>query len=166
MDQQQYDTWTRPFRENPRAGKSLGILNRALTALGYVAFPLLLIIQAVSGAWDEALRTVLVAGTGFLSLSLVRRIVNKPRPYETLSIEPLIKKNTHGKSFPSRHTFSMFMIAFCWFSWCMPAGILLTVTGIAIAVTRVLAGVHWPRDVVAAFAWALAFAIVGFVLIP
>ena len=166
MNQHQYDTWTRPFRENPRAGRILGLLNRVLTALGYVAFPLLLIMQAISGAWDEALRTALVAAAGFLSLSIARHILNKPRPYEVLSIEPLIKKDTHGKSFPSRHTFSMFMIAFCWFFWCVPVGILLTIAGIAIAVMRVLGGVHWPRDVVVAFLWALAFAIVGFILIP
>lgn len=166
MNQQQYETWTKPLRDNPRAAEALIGLNRALTTLGYVAFPLLLIVQLVAGSWEMALRTVITAGAGFVSLSVFRRIVNAPRPYEVLKITPLIKKDTHGKSFPSRHTFSMFMIAFCWLAWFVPVGIILTLTGVAIAVTRVLGGVHWPRDVVAALAWAAVFSVIGFAVIP
>lgn len=166
MNQQQYDAWTKPLRENPRAARLLVNANKALTILGYVAFPLLLVSQAIAGSWDMAVRTLIVAGAGFVSLSLFRRLVNAPRPYETLAIEPLIAKETHGKSFPSRHTFSMFMIAFCWLAWCAPVGVVLVLTSIDIGVTRVLGGVHWPRDVVAAFAWAAVFALIGFLLVP
>ena len=34
-----------------------------------------------------------------------------PRPYQTWAIQPLIKKDSLGKSFPSRHVFSATVIA-------------------------------------------------------
>ena len=54
------------------------------------------------------------AGVAFAAVTLFRKAVNAPRPYETLGIDPLIEKDTAGRSFPSRHTFSLFMIAATW----------------------------------------------------
>ena len=166
MNHQQYNTWTARLRGNERAVRDLVRANKVFTAIGYVAFPLLLALQLAFGQWPAALRTVLVAGIAFVALSAFRYLVNAPRPYEVLDIDPFIKKDTRGKSFPSRHTFSMYMIAFCWMAWCVPVGVVLTVTGMEVAATRVLGGVHWPRDVVAAFVFAAAAALVGFVLVP
>ena len=140
-------------------------MNKALTGTCYVLYPLLIILLALERD-PFLLRAVLVPGLSFAGLTLLRRAFNMPRPYEVLDIDPLIKKDTCGKSFPSRHTFSCFIIAFTWLECCLPVGALLLATGVLLAVTRVLGGVHFPRDVIAAALLAAACAFVGFHLVP
>ena len=44
-------------------------------------------------------------------VSVSRKIINEPRPYEKYGVPPVLDKDTSGKSFPSRHVFSVFVIA-------------------------------------------------------
>ncbi len=148
MTVEQYEKWTKPFVERRRLTKVLLFTNKILTWLCYVLYPLLLLLEYGSGnrLW---IRSFLTAGLSFLVVSIFRRIYNRPRPYEELEIIPLIKKNTRGKSFPSRHVFSVFVIAVCWFYYIPFVGILLMVFGCLMAYVRVIGGVHYPLDVVA-----------------
>ena len=165
MDAKQYNQMSQPLRERPELLRALTLANKGLTTLGYVVYPLLLVI--LFATQDPFLmRCFVVPLVGFVTLSLARAAINAPRPYEALDIQPLIKKDTHGKSFPSRHAFSMFMIAFCWLQWCVPVGVLLLIAGVEMSAVRVMGGVHFPRDVAAGFLFALACAAVGFWLIP
>ena len=128
-------------------------------------YPLLIALLA---AFDRTLvvRCIAVPAIAFVALSLFRRAVNAPRPYEVLAIEPLIAKDTRGKSFPSRHTFSMFMIALTWAVWQPAVGVVLAVASVAMACVRVLGGVHFPRDVIAGAAFAAIAAVVGYLAVP
>ena len=56
--------------------------------------------------------SIIVPLVGFVAVSVFRYIVNRPRPYEKFDMPPVIPKDTHGRSFPSRHVFSAFIIAF------------------------------------------------------
>ena len=77
----------------------------------------LLVLVALAGDWVAFVRFVVVPATGFTALSVFRRYYDAPRPYEVLAIDPLIEKDTMGHSFPSRHTFSLMMIACSWCVW-------------------------------------------------
>lgn len=165
MNAQQYNQWTAPLRSHSHAGAVLARVNKVLTGICYVLYPLLIVLLAI-GRDPFLLRAVLVPGISFFALTFLRRACNLPRPYEVLDIAPLIKKDTHGKSFPSRHTFSCFVIAFTWLEWCAPVGMALLAMGVVLAAVRVLGGVHFPRDVIAAAALALACALLGYHLIP
>ena len=141
--------------------------NRTATAIGYIAYPLLLILLAIFDLPALALR-IAVPAAGFVIVSVFRYLYNAPRPYEGPSGRPaLIGKSTKGKSFPSRHTFCMFMIAFAWISW-VPWGIapgcVLSALAVGMAVSRVALGVHYTRDVIAGAAAALAFSLIGYLL--
>ena len=108
------------------------------------------------------LYALFVPGISFVLVSVFRHIVNAPRPYEVFDGVPVIAKDTLGKSFPSRHAFSIFIIgmAFC---ACCPlagAGPIILLLGVALAIIRVIAGVHFPRDVIAG---ALAGILLGYV---
>ena len=111
------------------------------------------------------LRLVLVPAISFVSLSVVRRGLNRPRPYEALDIVPLIPREKKGESFPSRHVFSVFVIAMTWGWVCPPVGWLLGAVGVLLAVTRVVAGIHFPRDVLAGALLGVACGAVGFYLL-
>ncbi len=111
-------------------------------------------------------KTLLVPAISFVLVSVVRARINAPRPYESFDIDPLIKKDTRGKSFPSRHLFSAAIIA-CTLWWLSPIwGALAFIACIVVAFCRIVGGVHFPRDIAGAFVFAFACAFVGFILIP
>lgn len=166
MNEQQYQAFSRPFRDNSNAALWLVWVNKVLTIVGYVAYPALLVSVALSSAWVDLVKFITVPAVGFALLSIFRTRYNAPRPYEVLAIEPIIHKDTVGKSFPSRHTFSMMMIACSWLAWFVPAGIALIACACVMGCLRVIGGIHFPRDVIAGALFAMVCALIGYVLIP
>ena len=158
MTAEQYDRWTKPFRgKEPLVQK----LNQMLTDLGWLMYPVLLLALALKGD-ARLLRCILVPGVSFVLVTLVRRWINAPRPYEKLEIDPIIHKDTKGKSMPSRHVFSLFVIAMTYL-WVWPVlGVILLVLGVVLAGLRVIGGVHFPRDVLAGALCGIVSALVGY----
>lgn len=165
MTAQTYEKWTQPLRRRPRLLRAVLLLNKALTGLIYLAYPLLL-IWLLWQRDSRFVRVLLVPGISFVLLSVFRDRLNAPRPYEVLDIRPLIHKKTRGHSFPSRHVFSVSVIA-CAFWYIQPRlGAVCLLCAAAMAVVRVLGGVHFPRDVIAGFLIGIACGAVGFLLLP
>lgn len=52
--------------------------------------------------------------------------------------KPLIPKDTKGNSFPSRHVFSIYIIAMAAWYVCPPLGVILCVAGVFLAAARVI----------------------------
>ncbi|MDO5382858.1 MAG: phosphatase PAP2 family protein [Eubacteriales bacterium] len=96
-------------------------------------------------------KIILTPMTSFILLSVIRKCIDAKRPYEKYNITPLISKKTVGESMPSRHIFSITIIAMCWMYISVPIGTILIFLSIVMAVSRVLAGVHFIRDVIAGF---------------
>lgn len=142
-----YQEITGRIRENGAACFLLRAAGTAATGIMYVSYPLLLLLLARQGMIQRLICTVIVPGASFVLLSLVRARINRPRPYETWDIVPLIPRDGRGESMPSRHVFSSSLIAMVWLPVCLPAGAALLVTAAAAAVIRVLGGVHYPSDV-------------------
>lgn len=151
-----YHRLTRPFRRHPRWITALRLTNRGIEVIMYGAYPIIvagLAWQGFSIGWvgvlPRLLRLVLIPGGGFILLSLVRRLLNAPRPYEQWPLDPLIAREKRGDSFPSRHVFSATVIAMAalWLDWHW--GWPLLVLAVLLAAIRVIGGVHYPRDVVA-----------------
>ena len=165
MTAERYAQLTAWWRVHPRALGALVRANSALTALGWVAYPLLLVMAALLQP-GLLVRLIVVPLVGFALCTLLRRAIDEARPYEQLAIEPLIAKSTHGKSFPSRHVFSMTTIAASWLVLCVPVGVVLLVASAFMAWVRVLGGVHFAHDVAAGALLALACALIGYVLVP
>lgn len=144
MTAAQYEHLSRGFRTAGRQ-KALRAADGLLTGTDFLLYPMLIVWQFFNGG--EWLRTVLGAGIPFVLLSLFRKCINRPRPYETLNIIPLLKKDSTGCSFPSRHVFSAFLIAMCYLSINFWAGVGLLFLGGGLALVRVIGGVHYPSDV-------------------
>ena len=163
MTAEQYARISAPFR-TPGRTRLLNLLNRLLTGLCYVLYPLLLLYLAIQ--WDaRILRALIIPAIAFVLLSIVRKRINFPRPYQVLEIRPLIHKDTKGKSMPSRHVFCVFMIAMTYL-WIVPRmGILLLAVGVLLAAVRVIGGVHFPRDVLVGAAVGIAAGLLGYWLL-
>ncbi|MCI7300735.1 MAG: phosphatase PAP2 family protein [Clostridiales Family XIII bacterium] len=165
MTKETYLKMTESFRGNPKRQKAIILIDSILTKIAYIAYPVLL--AALYLQKDTGLaRAVLVPGISFVVISVFRYLYCAPRPYEVFDLPPVIPKDTRGKSFPSRHVFSIFIIGMTFF-WKMPlAGVLIGAAGIFMAVVRVLGGVHFPKDVIAGAALGILAGLVGFYWIP
>lgn len=94
-------------------------------------------------------RSILIPAVSFIVVSLFRKFISSPRPYEVYDFTPALKKDTVGCSFPSRHVFSIFMIAMTYFQLSIIMGIIVVIMGIFLAIIRVVGGAHFIKDVIA-----------------
>ena len=138
--------------------------NRIVTVAVYLLYPALLGLLLYTKN-DGLVPAIVIPGVSFILLSIWRDRINKPRPYEVFEMEPVINKKTSGHSFPSRHIFCMFLIAVTVFYFYPLAGILIGLVGAALAVNRVIGGVHFIKDVVAGALVGIGCGVVGFYVI-
>ncbi|MEY8292893.1 phosphatase PAP2 family protein [Carnobacteriaceae bacterium 52-44] len=143
--------------------KLINPLNNFITFSIYCLYPLVLLFLAFThdGSFCRAFLTPTIS---FVIVSIFRNFINAPRPYEVSDTVPIIKKETKGKSFPSRHVFSVFVIATTLFYIFKPLGIILMLAGILLAILRVVGGVHFSRDVIAGAIIGIFSGVLGFYL--
>ena len=151
--------------------KGIHIANKLCTGVMYLAYPVLLVYMYFNAhrisSFFQFEKVLFVPAVSFVLLSIFRKLVNRPRPYEEFDVPPVIKKDTKGHSFPSRHVFSATMIAmtFLLHSPFFVLGVIFLVVSLLLAVVRVVSGVHYISDVVAGIVVAVVAAVIGFLLI-
>ncbi len=109
--------------------------------------------QDAAMALQDALVVVFVPAGAYLAGTVLRARLNYQRPYQQEGFTPLIPKQKQGHAFPSRHAVSASAIAATWWVVSPAVSVLLWVFVLVICVVRVLAGVHFIRDVVAGAAF-------------
>lgn len=137
----------------PMGRAILKAVNVICAGIYFLTYPLglaFLLIRQDSRLFEA----LMVPACSFLVLSLLRKWINRPRPYEAFHFRPLVKKESTGASFPSRHVFSAFMIAST-MTMINPWGCLLYIPAALLAVIRVISGIHYPSDVIAGAVFAL-----------
>ncbi len=107
---------------------------------------------------------LLVPAVAVALVTLLRDLLDKPRPFERFVFTPLVRHGA-GKSFPSRHTASAVAIAMACLYVNVWYGVGMLFLAAVIGVTRVLAGVHHIWDVVAGAAISVACALPGYYLL-
>lgn len=166
MKKDTYLKMTRPFRENAKLARSLHIINKIITYVMVVLYMGLLAYYACNQ--DERLiRAIIVPLDSFIIVTVFRYMLNRKRPYELFDIPPVIQKDTAGKSFPSRHVFSAFIIAMTYLCWSplVWAGVVLLVLAAGMAVVRVVSGVHYISDVTAGAVCGIVAGVLGYVIL-
>jgi membrane-associated phospholipid phosphatase len=96
-----------------------------------------------------ALKYLAVLGIPFVIVSLLRRYIGAPRPYEIYDFYESKPKDSEKNSFPSRHAFSIFAIGVVTLFAYPVFGSVLLILGVGLCLARVALGYHFPRDVIA-----------------
>ena len=136
----------------------LKFIYKILPIFVFIAYPALLVYLIVNH--DNRLLECITVPLGvFVTVTLIRKFINCKRPYEKLNIEPLIRKSTKGKSFPSRHTASAAVIAMTIFYINIPFGTVFLAVALLIGLSRICAGVHFPRDVAAGYLYSVIMSV-------
>lgn len=164
MNRERYQAMLNWLRARPAAARALTLAAKGLTALVYLIY-VLLELWLLLRRDGRLLRCTLVPGLVFLGGSALRRAINAPRPYEVFGLPPLVKKETRGQSFPSRHVFCAGVIALACLWVSQPLGIFMVAVALLIAASRVLTGVHFPKDVFAGLVLGFSAGIFGFFLV-
>ena len=152
LSQAQYERLFAPWLKRAWGRRVLSIANLVCAAIFYVAYPVCIIL--LWRANDVRLtKALLIPAISFVLLSVIRRLINRPRPYETLGFTPILQKEAKGESFPSRHIFSAFMIA-ATIAYLTSWGYLFFIPAMLLATIRVIGGVHYPSDVTAGVVFA------------
>lgn len=137
--------WT---KSKPSRIKMVMVLNKSITTFVYAFYPLLILYLVIQKD-ERLLPLLLIPAVSFVLVTVLRKRLDAKRPYQIYDYEPILIKKKDGQSFPSRHVFSIFMIAMSVFVLNTMGGIIFLVLGSVLALSRVLGGVHFPRDVIA-----------------
>ena len=163
--QEWYDKRKSSLLRHPQLLQLMRIFNRLMTVLMTLVYMTLLGTSFISkGLGQNLYAYILVPALGFVLLTLVRKWINQPRPYETWEIVPLLDKDNHGNSMPSRHVFSATIISMACLHANLPVGLMLLVLSALLGLVRVLGGVHYPKDVLVGYACGLLLGILFFIL--
>ncbi len=84
----------------------------------------------------------------------LRSFLKRKRPFEELDIEPLLSHKS-SPSFPSNHTACAMVISlsfldaasYCRVPWLYALGIFILISGIFTGLSRVVCGIHYPKDI-------------------
>lgn len=137
------------IESTPNGAKIINNLGKLFGFITVICYAFVIAGSAWGKLWTELAIYLGVPAVFFVGLSLFRRLYNAKRPYELYDFKPLIPKETIGKSFPSRHVFSIFAISTTLLYHYSFVGMILMYMGCFLAVIRVITGVHFPKDVIA-----------------
>ena len=135
MNAEQYRAVIGWFNARPVAKMALRVVSRgavALVYLGYLGMLAWLVWHRMGQFWPA----LVVPAAAFLVGTLVRKAIDRPRPYTALGFTPLFPKDKAG-------------------------GLALAVLAVVIAVCRVVTGVHYVSDVLAGLAFGTVFSVLG-----
>ena len=163
--QEWYDHIAGKIENRPIFLRLLRAFNRFMTVVMPIVYlTLLTTIYFREGFGKQVLIYVFIPASGFVILSLLRKKINAPRPYEVWEIIPLLDKDSSGNSMPSRHVFSATIISMACLHASLTIGIIWLVLSAFLGLVRVLGGVHYPKDVLVGYACGLLWGILFFIL--
>lgn len=161
--QEWYDHMATNIENRPFLLSLLRTFNRFMTVVMPIVYLTLLATTYLQqGLGKQVLIYVFIPASGFVILSLLRKKINAPRPYEEWDIKPLLDRDSPGQSMPSRHVFSATIISMACLHASLSVGVILLVLSALLGLVRVLGGVHFPKDVVVGYICGLVWGVIFF----
>ena len=159
--QEWYDHIAGNIENKPFLLSLLRTFNRFMTVVMPMIYLTLLATTYLQQGFEKrVLMYVFVPASGFVILSLLRKKINAPRPYEVWEIVPLLDRDSPGQSMPSRHVFSASIISMACMHASLTMGMICLTLSAFLGLVRVLGGVHYPKDVVVGYICALVWGVI------
>ena len=150
-----YEELTKNYQTDEKK-KLLRLCNKIVTNIYYVVYPFLLLYLFVIQS-EKLLPTILIPLLSIVVITLLRKVLARPRPYEEYPIDQILEKETQHNAMPSRHVFSASIIAMMCFSASPILACILLVLAAIEGYIRVVGGVHYPRDVIVGYLLGVFF---------
>ena len=161
--QEWYDHIAGKIENRPIFLRLLRAFNRFMTiVMPMIYLTLLAITYLKQGLGKQVGIYLFIPASGFVILSLLRKKINAPRPYEEWAIKPLLDRDSPGQSMPSRHVFSATIISMACLHASLSVGVILLVLSVFLGLVRVLGGVHYPKDVLVGYICGLVWGVIFF----
>ena len=161
--QEWYNHIAGKIKNNPLFLSLLRTFNRFMTVVMPIVYlTLLATIYLQQGLGKQVGIYLFIPASGFVILSLLRKKINAPRPYEEWDINPLLDRDSPGQSMPSRHVFSATIISMACLHASLSVGVILLVLSAFLGLARVSGGVHFPKDVVVGYICGLVWGVIFF----
>ena len=164
INRKNYERTMQFFEKNKFCRQALKIIYKYLPIVLFIAYPLL-IGYVFFAKRSDIFKVILVPFGVFVTVTILRKIINEKRPYQRYNIPSLFNKTRSGQSMPSRHTACAFIIAMTILYINSVSGIIALLIATLIALSRVFAGVHYVRDVFAGMCISVGAGIIFFFLI-
>ncbi len=148
---------------NKTAAKAAVLLSRFSKFIYVVIYGLGFIILLFGSDILLIPRYILVPFAVLVVNTSLRKILNKPRPFESEDIEALVPHEENG-SLPSNHAASSLIISLSWLLVCPPVAAAFVLLSFCTGFSRIMTGIHYPLDVVCGWMIALIGGVFGFLL--
>ena len=155
-----YEGYVKRILERRRLALALSVLTLCLSVLVAVLYGVGVYLAFLRGTL-EGISLLFLSGIPFVILSIIRAVLSFPRPYEVYSFDMPTRRLRRGKSFPSRHAFSSFIIAGALLSVSYILSSAVAFLGLVICFLRVSLGYHFLRDVAAGALIGLLSSLIG-----
>ena len=164
IKEKQFIKTTTAIKNNKTLYNVIKFLYKFLPLVLFLGYPIMVIYLVA--LWDlRFIKVLTIPAVTFLAVTVMRILINRPRPYEKYSFTPVFPKDTKGKSFPSRHTASAFIISYAFLYICPVLGVVSMVISALLSFLRPVVGVHYVSDILGGFLVSSLLGIVFFLII-
>lgn len=164
IKKKQFIKTTTAIKNNKTLYNVIKFLYKFLPLVLFLGYPIMVIYLVA--VWDlRFIKVLTIPAVTFLAVTVMRILINRPRPYEKYSFTPVFPKDTKGKSFPSRHTASAFIISYAFLYICPVLGVISMVISAFLSLLRPVVGVHYVSDILGGFLVSSLLGIVFFFII-
>lgn len=144
--------------------KKLAVFVSEFSKPAFIFIYIMGIIAVMCNGGEGIARIIAVPMLTLVLNTMLRKFLNRPRPFTRNEINNLVKHENSG-SFPSNHACSSMIISLSYFLIYPPLVPVFIIFALFTGLSRIMTGVHYPLDVLCGWLISLVLGIILFVIL-